>query len=64
MLMQMTTKVVLDPVQEKETLEKYENDAGWTKVSETDVSVVFVTDSPQFPMEATYLPGKKAGLRD
>lgn len=56
MIVATTTTVRLDPVQEHEVIQQYENDKNWVKSSETTVAVVYKYVWPTYHVEAKYMP--------
>lgn len=55
----LTTTVTLDPTTELDTIQKYEQDKGWRKLSETTIAYVFESTSPYYNTEAVYMPSRK-----
>lgn len=41
MNVQLVTRVILDPVSEKEEIEKYESNNAWLKLQESSMQVIF-----------------------
>ena len=55
----LTTTVTLNSTTEYDTIQKYEQDKGWRKLSESTIAYVFESTSPNYVTEAVYMPSRK-----
>lgn len=58
MVVQMITRVLLDPTKEQDFIKQYAKDAGWRNVVTTEEVVVFDASSPYSKLDAKYLPSE------
>lgn len=56
MIIEQTTKVILDPTKEYNTIQEYEQDKGWHEAGFSTTAVIFEQKTAPVKMDAMYIP--------